>query len=161
SAAGNKIKAIHIGKAQINYQSIVHAFEGKRLRSFGVAGNIDAISGFAQRAIEEILDRPIVFDQQHSHGESRLGAVQVFTPSSVGCRQSPYTLTSRPTRVKASDQKAPEECMSSTTYITAATKCAICSEVATSGGAAFKTMKLLPQICVRMSCSRYKRITII
>src|SRR5260370_22155267 len=54
----------------------------------------------------------------------------------------------------ASVQTAGECCAISTTSRMASTYSSSCSEVAISGGAAFRTMKLLPQICVRMPFSR-------
>src|SRR5713226_4598191 len=54
----------------------------------------------------------------------------------------------------ASVQNAGEFCAISTTSRMASTYSSSCSEVTISGGAAFRTMKLLPQICVRMPFSR-------
>ena len=59
----------------------------------------------------------------------------------------------------ASLQNAEGEFAISTTARIEATQLSICSRVTISGGATFKTVKLLPQICVRMLWSRNNRIT--
>src|SRR5579871_1547066 len=60
--------------------------------------------------------------------------------------QIPITRAAMPS---ASLQKAAEVCISSTTFRNALAKKSISRSSITSGGAAFSTMKLLPQICVR------------
>ncbi len=54
----------------------------------------------------------------------------------------------------ASVQNESELCIRSTTSRAALTNLSTCSSVTTSGGATFRTMKLLPQTCVRMPWSR-------
>src|SRR6267154_4034283 len=70
-------------------------------------------------------------------------------------------LTARRAMPSASVQNAGDVSASSTTSRIARTNSSSCSAVAISGGAAFRTIKLFPQICVRIRFSRNMRITMI
>src|SRR5579872_4359366 len=70
--------------------------------------------------------------------------------------QMSITLLAMPS---ASVQKLAEVCISSTTDASARANSSICCSLTMSGGAALSTIKLLPQICVRNSASRNRRIT--
>jgi hypothetical protein len=58
----NQVQSIHIGKAKIDDEGIVNAFQSHRFPGLRVTGRIHLISGLYQGAFQELLNGDVILD---------------------------------------------------------------------------------------------------
>jgi hypothetical protein len=57
----NQVQSIHVGKAKINDEGIVNAFQGHCFPTFCVVSSIDLVSGLYQSSFQELLNGDVIF----------------------------------------------------------------------------------------------------
>jgi hypothetical protein len=61
SATRNQVQSIQVWESKIDYEGIVNTLQGHCFASLCCTGCIHLISGLHQRALQEVLDRYVVF----------------------------------------------------------------------------------------------------